>query len=133
MDQFLTYKKGNLGPIFNSTAYMLYIIYIYIYIYKRTDASPIGRAPFLRTHFPPVFSKKMQKCSSNISDEHSRFIDRYSFSFLSSSPVFRLSLCFFDILKPQLCPNGEASGYVAEYIYIYIYRRVISLSTFWPF
>ena len=28
MDQFLTYKKGNLGPIFNFTAY----IYIYIYI-----------------------------------------------------------------------------------------------------
>ena len=28
MDQFLTYKKGNLGPVFNFTAY----IYIYIYI-----------------------------------------------------------------------------------------------------
>ena len=24
MDQFLTYKKGNLGPVFNFTAYMLY-------------------------------------------------------------------------------------------------------------
>ena len=28
MDQFLTYKKGNLGPVFNFTAY----IYIYTYI-----------------------------------------------------------------------------------------------------
>ena len=27
MDQFLTYKKGNLGPFFNFTAY----IYIYIF------------------------------------------------------------------------------------------------------
>ena len=26
LDQFLTYKKGNLGPIFNSTAYMLYAV-----------------------------------------------------------------------------------------------------------
>ena len=33
MDQFLTYKKGNLGPVFNSTAY----IYIYIYIYIRCE------------------------------------------------------------------------------------------------
>ena len=29
LDQFLTYKKGNLGPVFNFTAY----IYIYIFIY----------------------------------------------------------------------------------------------------
>ena len=29
MDQFLTYKKGNLGPVFKFTAY------IYIYIYRR--------------------------------------------------------------------------------------------------
>ena len=29
MDQFLTYKKGNLGPVFNFTAY----IYIYTHIY----------------------------------------------------------------------------------------------------
>ena len=29
MDQFLTYKKGNLGPVFNFTAY----IYIYVIIY----------------------------------------------------------------------------------------------------
>ena len=28
MDQILTYKKGNLGPVFNFTAY----IYVYIYI-----------------------------------------------------------------------------------------------------
>ena len=31
MDQFLPYKKGNLGPVFNSTAY-IYVAYIYIYI-----------------------------------------------------------------------------------------------------
>ena len=28
MDQFLAYKKGNLGPVFNFTAY----IYIYIFM-----------------------------------------------------------------------------------------------------
>ena len=29
MDQFLTYKKAKIGPVFNSTAY----IYIYIYMH----------------------------------------------------------------------------------------------------
>ena len=33
MDQFLTYKKGNLGPAFNFTAF----IYIYIYICMRCE------------------------------------------------------------------------------------------------
>ena len=30
MDHFLTYKKGNLGPVFNFTAY----IYIHTYMYS---------------------------------------------------------------------------------------------------
>ena len=33
MDQFLTYKKGNLGPVFNFTAYIYIDIYIYIYLF----------------------------------------------------------------------------------------------------
>ena len=47
LDQFLTYKTTNLGPVFNSTAY-IYIhistahIYIYIYIYRERDAVGIG-------------------------------------------------------------------------------------------
>ena len=43
MDQFLTYKKGNLGPVFNFTAY----IYVYIYIcvcVEAADALQIARA-----------------------------------------------------------------------------------------
>ena len=31
MDQFLTYKKGNLGPVFNFTAYTYVALYIYIF------------------------------------------------------------------------------------------------------
>ena len=33
LDQFLTYKRPNLGPVFNSTAYIYICIYVYMYIY----------------------------------------------------------------------------------------------------
>ena len=42
MDQFLTYKKGNLGPVFNSTANMLYNIYIYIYAVELLSGPRLG-------------------------------------------------------------------------------------------
>ena len=32
MDQFLTYKKANLGPIFNFTAYIYIYVFYNIYI-----------------------------------------------------------------------------------------------------
>ena len=52
------------------------------------------------------------QCSSNIFDEHSCFIDFSSFSSFSSSPLFLFSSppVFLDILKPKLCPYGDASG-----------------------
>ena len=31
LDQFLTYKKANLGPFLNFTAYIYMLVYIYIY------------------------------------------------------------------------------------------------------
>ena len=36
MDQFLTYKDANLGPVFNFTAYAYIYIYIYIFVYIYT-------------------------------------------------------------------------------------------------
>ena len=77
-------------------------IHIYIYIY-RAHASPFGRAPLLRT----PCQKRTQKCSSNISDEYSCFIDFLLFHVCLLPPFFPLSL---DIPKPKLCPNGDASG-----------------------
>ena len=41
-------------------------------------------------------SEKCKKCSSNMFDEHSCFIDFSSFSSLSSSPLFFFSLCFLE-------------------------------------
>ena len=48
MDQFLTYKKANLGPIFNFTAYA----YIYIYI-----GIVYFGARYFSGHFLPFLSK----------------------------------------------------------------------------
>ena len=36
LDQFLTYRKANLGPVFNFTAYIYMCIYKYIHIYIHT-------------------------------------------------------------------------------------------------
>ena len=42
-------------------------------------------------------------------DEHSCFIDFFSFPSLPSSPMFSFLPVFLEILKPKLCPYGDAS------------------------
>ena len=44
MDQFLTYKKGNLGPVFNFTAFIYIYIYIHTYLHAVKSLSGVSLA-----------------------------------------------------------------------------------------
>ena len=50
MDQFLTYKKGNLGPVFNFTAY----IYTYTHIDAHKVLLTIGLISCLKSHLSSI-------------------------------------------------------------------------------
>ena len=75
MDQFLTYKRPNLGPVFNSTAY----IYIYIYLPLSLSLSPslavclalsLALSFFLSfplSQFPSLFICHLSLCSLSLS------------------------------------------------------------------
>ena len=57
----------------------------------------------------------LRECSSNIFDEHSCFIDLYFFSRLCRLPPCSSSFpVFIDILLPNMCPYGDASGKKAD-------------------
>ena len=66
------------------------------------DASPFRRAPLSRTHLPPVLVESLQKCSSNIFDEHPCFVDS-TVSHRCLLPLFS-SLPNFLFLEAQVVP-----------------------------
>ena len=75
------------------------------------DASPFGRAPLLRTHFSPVFS--MQKMKKKCKKMLVKYLWRaflFHWVFILFVLFFAFPCGFFDVLKPKLCSNGDASG-----------------------
>ena len=75
-------------------------------------ASPCARAPLLRTHFSPVFSIKMQKRSPNKCLTSIPVSLISLLSHLCRFPLFFVSPCVLDVLKPQMLhPNGDTSHF----------------------
>ena len=87
--------------------------------------------PFLHRNFV----KKSKKCSSNIFNKNPCFIDFRYFSFCHF-PLFFLFSVFFDILKPNICPYGDASTmahniYICMYIHVYVYIYICCEVIIW--
>ena len=119
MDQFLTYKKANLGPVFNFTA----CIYIYIYIHM-DGAHPISWADLLqKCYFSP--SKKTPKIYSHPKVAVNLFFSFLVFLFSSFSLlfffclVFPFLLCFYKSQSLKIAHQLRC----AACIYIYIYTH----------
>ena len=104
LDQFLTLETPNLGPVFNSTAY--------IYMYG-THLS--WRAIFVKNvTFPPISSKRTQTVN-----HVSMFLMFLIFAFLCPSLSF--FLCFFTSQSLNCTHQLRCATCIYIYIRIYIY------------
>ena len=108
--------------------YIALYIHIYIYIY---GPHLISWADILHFwHFSPSFIVKNApilqptNCGCKLV-----FLFSSSSLLLPFSALLFFFLCFYQSQSLNICPPIEVCGY----IYIYACRRVIRLSTFWPF
>ena len=93
LDQFLTYKTPNLGPIFNFTAH------IYIYGCNLSGWADLGQ----KTQKSPILQSKMAMKHPHLKGGgFSCFnVSSSSLSLPASALVFLLSLCFLTFLRQK--------------------------------
>ena len=137
LDQFLAYKKANLGPVLTLQHMCCRVIYIYIYVYISPSLSldiiygggdPTWWVPLIQKfNFPQFYSKNGQE-KTQICGVFSCFQVVSSFFFLLFfALVFLLFLCFSTSSSLKRYPPSGVSGlfiYIWLHIYIYICCRV---------
>ena len=110
MDQFLTFKRAKLGPVFNFTAYM----YIYIYIY--VALTPLG-GQILVKNLKKIPSLTVKNGHETPPPKRWGFFTFQCFFFFLIFAFFCHGFSSLPVLLDILRPKNGVRGYMALYVY----------------